>query len=118
MTVHDQKHHTRSIYIDVEQSWLLERAAASVDGHQSRAQCGAFFLGRYSVAGGGVRFDSFTYPIYPQLQRGNHVLGKIFAFKDNIRANATIVPGDCRTSLGRPRGLIPSTCSSMVSRFL
>ena len=45
---------------------------------------------RSSVAGGGVRFDSFTYPIYQQLRREEHVLGEIFAFKDNIQANATI----------------------------
>jgi predicted permease len=45
---------------------------------------------RDSVAGGGFRFDSFTYPIYQQLRRDNQVLGEIFAFKDNIQANATI----------------------------
>jgi predicted permease len=45
---------------------------------------------RDSVAGGGFRFDSFTYPIYQQLRRENQVLGEIFAFKDNIQANATI----------------------------
>ena len=45
---------------------------------------------RYPVAGGGYRFDSFTYPIYQQLRRENHVLGEIFAFKENIQANATI----------------------------
>ena len=45
---------------------------------------------RSSVGGGGVRFDSFTYPIYQQLRREEHVLGEIFAFKDNIQANATI----------------------------
>jgi predicted permease len=45
---------------------------------------------RYPVPGGGYRFDSFTYPIYEQLRRENHVLGAIFAFKENIQANATI----------------------------
>ena len=45
---------------------------------------------RDSVPGGGVRYDSFTYPIYQQLRRENRVLGEIFAFKDNIQANATI----------------------------
>ena len=45
---------------------------------------------RYPVPGGGYRFVSFTYPIYKQLRRENHVLGEIFAFKENIQANATI----------------------------
>jgi predicted permease len=45
---------------------------------------------RYPAAGGGYRFDSFTYPIYQQLRKENHVLGEIFAFKENIQANATI----------------------------
>ena len=44
----------------------------------------------YPVPGGGTRIDSFTYPIYEQLRRENHVLGEIFAFKENIQANATI----------------------------
>ena len=43
-----------------------------------------------TVAGGGTRFASFTYPIYQQLRRENQVLGEIFAFKENIQANATI----------------------------
>lgn len=46
---------------------------------------------RYPVPGGGYRYDSFTYPIYEQLRKENHVLGEIFAFKENIQANATIV---------------------------
>jgi predicted permease len=45
---------------------------------------------RYPVPGGGYRYVSFTYPIYKQLRRENHVLGEIFAFKENIQANATI----------------------------
>jgi len=45
---------------------------------------------RYPVPGGGCRYDSFTYPIYEQLRRENHGLGEIFAFKENIQANATI----------------------------
>ncbi len=44
----------------------------------------------YPIPGGGYRTDSFTYPIYEQLRRENRVLGDIFAFKDNIQANATI----------------------------
>jgi predicted permease len=42
------------------------------------------------VAGGGTRIESFTYPIYQQLRTENHVLEDIFAFKENIQANATI----------------------------
>jgi predicted permease len=42
------------------------------------------------VAGGGTRFVSFTYPIYQQLRRENRVLDDIFAFKENMQANATI----------------------------
>ena len=42
------------------------------------------------VPGGGSRYDSFTYPIYQQLRKENHLLGEIFAFKENIQANATI----------------------------
>jgi predicted permease len=42
------------------------------------------------VAGGRTRFASFTYPIYQQLRSENHMLGEIFAFKENIQANATI----------------------------
>jgi predicted permease len=42
------------------------------------------------VAGGGTRFVSFTYPIYEELRKENHVLDEIFAFKENIQANATI----------------------------
>jgi predicted permease len=42
------------------------------------------------AAGGGTRFASFTYPIYQQLRKENHVLDDIFAFKENIQANATI----------------------------
>jgi predicted permease len=77
----------------------------------------------YPLPGGGARFDSFTYPIYQQLRRENRVLGDIFAFKDNIQANATIggtaqavqlelVSGNLyeqmgvRTVLGRP--ILPS----------
>src|ERR1700691_104195 len=41
-------------------------------------------------AGGGTRFASFTYPIYQQLRKESHVLDDIFAFKENIQANATI----------------------------
>jgi predicted permease len=44
----------------------------------------------YPIPGGGYRTDSFTYPIYEQLRRENRVLEDIFAFKDNIQANATI----------------------------
>jgi predicted permease len=78
---------------------------------------------RYAVAGGGARFDSFTYPIYQQLRRENHVLDEIFAFKDNIQANATIdgsaqavqlelVSGDLYEQMGvrtvRGRPILPS----------
>jgi predicted permease len=42
------------------------------------------------VAGGGTRIASFTYPIYQQLRKQNQVLDEIFAFKENIQANATI----------------------------
>ena len=42
------------------------------------------------AAGGGTRFASFTYPIYQQLRKESHVLDDIFAFKENIQANATI----------------------------
>lgn len=44
----------------------------------------------YPVPGGGSRYDSFTYPIYQQLRRENHVLDEIFAFIDNVQANVTI----------------------------
>jgi len=79
--------------------------------------------GSEPVPAGGVRSDSFTYPVYQQLRRENHVLDEIFAFKENIQANATIdgsaqavhlelVSGNLyqemgvRTSLGRP--ILPS----------
>ena len=42
------------------------------------------------AASGGTRFASFTYPIYQQLRKESHVLDDIFAFKENIQANATI----------------------------
>ena len=42
------------------------------------------------VPGGGTRYESFTYPIYQQLRRENHELEDIFAFKENMQANATI----------------------------
>ena len=42
------------------------------------------------VPGGGSRYESFTYPIYQQLRKENHGLEDIFAFKENIQANATI----------------------------
>jgi predicted permease len=42
------------------------------------------------IPGGGMRFDSFTYPIYKQLRRDNHVLEEIFAFKDISRTNVTV----------------------------
>jgi predicted permease len=79
--------------------------------------------GSEPVPAGGVRSDSFTYPVYQQLRRENHVLDEIFAFKENIQANATIdgsaqavhlelVSGNLyqemgvRTMLGRP--ILPS----------
>src|SRR5215469_3482874 len=43
-----------------------------------------------SLEGGRHEFDAFTYPIYQQLRRDNTVLSEIFAFKDIVRANATI----------------------------
>lgn len=42
------------------------------------------------LPGGGMRSDSFTYPIYQQLRRENRVLGEIFAFKENFQANVTV----------------------------
>jgi len=42
------------------------------------------------IPGGGVRFDSFSYPVYQQLRRENRVLEDIFAFKDIGRANVTV----------------------------
>ena len=79
--------------------------------------------GSEPVPAGGVRSDSFTYPVYQQLRRENHILDEIFAFKENIQANATIdgsaqavhlelVSGNLyqemgvRTMLGRP--ILPS----------
>jgi len=79
--------------------------------------------GSEPVPAGGVRSDSFTYPVYQQLRRENHLLDEIFAFKENIQANATIdgsaqavhlelVSGNLyqemgvRTMLGRP--ILPS----------
>jgi predicted permease len=46
--------------------------------------------GSEPVPGGGTRSDAFTYPVYQHLRRENHVLDEIFAFKENIQANATI----------------------------
>jgi len=43
-----------------------------------------------TLPSGETRFDSFTYPIYQQLRKENHVLEEIFAFKESIQANATI----------------------------
>ena len=43
-----------------------------------------------TVKGGGVRMDSFSYPVYQQLRHDNTVLQEIFAFKDLSRANITI----------------------------
>jgi predicted permease len=79
--------------------------------------------GSEPVPAGGVRSDSFTYPVYRQLRSENHILDEIFAFKENIQANATIdgsaqavhlelVSGNLyqemgvRTMLGRP--ILPS----------
>ncbi len=44
--------------------------------------------GSEPVPGGGARSDAFTYPIYQQLRRENHELEDIFAFKENMQANA------------------------------
>ncbi len=43
-----------------------------------------------TLPSGETRFDAFTYPIYQQLRKENHVLEEIFAFKESIQANATI----------------------------
>jgi predicted permease len=40
--------------------------------------------------GGTVEFNSFSYPVYQLLQRNNHVLAPIFAFKNNLRVNITV----------------------------
>ena len=42
------------------------------------------------VAGGDRRFTSFSYPVYRQLRRDNHVLQDIFAFKELGRTNVTV----------------------------
>jgi predicted permease len=39
---------------------------------------------------GGVNFNTFSYPVYRQLQKENRVLGPIFAFKNNFRVNITV----------------------------
>ena len=39
---------------------------------------------------GGVSFNTFSYPVYRQLQKDNRVLGPIFAFKNNFRVNITV----------------------------
>ncbi|MEI9980091.1 MAG: ABC transporter permease [Edaphobacter sp.] len=42
------------------------------------------------IPGGGRRFTSFSYPVYQQLRRDNHVLQDIFAFKELGRTNVTV----------------------------
>jgi predicted permease len=42
------------------------------------------------LPGGRTRYDCFTYPIYQQLRKENHLLQEIFAFKDLGRANVTV----------------------------
>ncbi len=42
------------------------------------------------LPGGGRRYTSFSYPVYQQLRRDNHVLQDIFAFKDLGRSNVTV----------------------------
>ena len=39
---------------------------------------------------GGVTFNTFSYPVYQQLQKQNRVLAPIFAFKNNLRVNITV----------------------------
>ncbi len=43
-----------------------------------------------SISGGRRRFNSFSYPVYEQLRKENHVLEDIFAFKDLGRSNVTV----------------------------
>ncbi len=50
----------------------------------------AFWGSWYPAVGGTTRFDIFSYPVYRQLQRDNHVLQEIFAFKNINSVNATI----------------------------
>jgi predicted permease len=42
------------------------------------------------IPGGGQRYTSFSYPVYQQLRRDNHVLQDIFAFKELGRTNVTV----------------------------
>ena len=42
------------------------------------------------LPGGDRRFTSFSYPVYQQLRRDNHVLQDIFAFKELGRTNVTV----------------------------
>ena len=44
----------------------------------------------YSLPNGLMWHDTFTYPIYRQLQRENRSLGEIFAYKESLTANATV----------------------------
>ena len=44
----------------------------------------------FPLPGGTTRYNSFSYPIYRQLQKENKVLGDIFAFKENFQANVTV----------------------------
>lgn len=40
----------------------------------------------------GTRYETFTYPVYKQLQTQDHSLQNIFAFKENVQANVTVGP--------------------------
>ena len=42
------------------------------------------------IAGGGMRFKAFTYPVYQQLRKQNKVLEDVFGFKDLGRVNVTL----------------------------
>ncbi len=46
--------------------------------------------GNWNTDSGGITSNVFSYPAYEQLQRDNHVLQDLFAFKDVGRLNSTI----------------------------
>ena len=46
--------------------------------------------GNWNMNSGGITSNVFSYPAYEQLQRDNHVLQDLFAFKDVGRLNSTI----------------------------
>lgn len=46
--------------------------------------------GNWDIGSGGITSNVFSFPAYEQLQRDNHVLQDLFAFKDVGRLNSTI----------------------------